>query len=112
MLRETMHGQEDYEAAQQIAQTAEKGMLIVDCRGEVIWTDARLKQRLDGELKRLHFPLNRGDARATRPVIEGFNTTVDLEISGEMQQVCVVQQTVAEPTAAEADLQRIVDSVE
>src|SRR5690349_13832320 len=109
MVQLTGKGQE-HEAAQQIAATAEKGLVIVDAGGQVIWTDARLRQRLDGELNRLTLPLSRSDAEATRPTIEGFITTVDLEVAGEMQQVCVVQQAATEPH--EAGLQRIVDSVE
>lgn len=109
MVQLTGKGQE-HEAAQQIAATAEKGLVIVDAGGQVIWTDARLRQRLDGELNRLTLPLSRSDAEATRPTIEGFITTVDLEVAGELQQVCVVQQAATEPH--EAGLQRIVDSVE
>jgi len=110
MFREAINGQQ-HEAAQQIAQTAARGMVIVDADGRVIWTDSRLRQRLDGELSKLSFPLNRNDARATSPLIEGFVTTVDVEIGGKVQQVCVIQQASNEQ-ASEADLQRIVDSIQ
>jgi DNA-binding CsgD family transcriptional regulator len=111
MVQEPMQGQQAHEAARQIAANAERGLIIVDADGHIIWTDARLKQRLDGELSRLSLPLNVADMRATRPIIEGFVTTVDLEIGGETQQVCVIQQAANEPVH-DAGLQRIVHSIE
>lgn len=111
MVQEVVNGQQEHEAAQQIAATAELGLLIVDADGQIVWTDARLKQRLDGELNRLSLPLNRSGAHAARPMIEGFVTTIDLEVAGETQQVCVIQQAVNDQVH-EASLQRIVDSVE
>jgi DNA-binding NarL/FixJ family response regulator len=110
MVQEVMNDQQEHEAAQQIAATAERGLLIVDADGHIVWTDARLKQRLDGELSRLSLPLHRAE-QAARPMIEGFVTTIDLEVAGETQQVCVIQQAVNDQVH-EASLQRIVDSVE
>lgn len=111
MVQEAMQGQEEHRAAQLIAASAEKGIVIVDASGQIIWTDARLRKRLDGELNRLTLPLNRAETQATRPMIEGFIATVELEVGGEPQQVCVIQQAARE-SAHEAGLQRIVDSVE
>src|SRR4051812_33681491 len=111
MFREVINGQQEHEAAQHIAETAERGLVIVDAAGQVIWTDARLRQRFNGELNRLTLPLNRATSQTTRPLIEGFVTTVDVEVGGKLQQVCVIQQA-ANELASEADLQRIVDSIQ
>jgi DNA-binding NarL/FixJ family response regulator len=109
MIQESVHDRQ-HETARRIADTAQKGLIIVDADGQVIWTDERLRQRLNGELNRLHLPLNRATAEHG-PVIQGFITTVEVDLAGESAEVCVIQQAAAEPVS-ERDLQRIVDSVE
>jgi DNA-binding CsgD family transcriptional regulator len=108
MVRDVMSAQQKKESARRIAETLSKGLIVVDADGQVVWADARLRRRLDGELKQLSLPLNRTRLRSA---IDGFLATVELEIGGVRQQVCVVQELSADEAAAQ-DLQRIIDSVE
>ncbi len=111
MNQETMTGQQNTYTARRIAESLRNGLIIVDADGDIVWTDEQLRHRLNGELNKVSLPLDRSDEEVQRAVLDGFIATLEVDVAGETQQVCVIQEVPPEQ-AAMRHMQRIVDAVE
>jgi DNA-binding CsgD family transcriptional regulator len=91
------------ETQKQIASALSGGVILVDSDGHVVWVDEGTRRRLNGGLKTLALPVQRGGT----PAIDCFVSAVPLILDGEQTVVCVIQET----KAAENDLMSAIESV-
>jgi DNA-binding CsgD family transcriptional regulator len=79
----------DDEELKPIASALGDGAILVDASGQIVWIDANLRRRLNGDLQKLELPIRRSE----RPALDCFITTADVMIDNEPRPVCVIQQT-------------------
>lgn len=93
-------------AMEQIAESLQNGLIVVDADGEVVWMDDRTRRRIDGGLSKLQRPLTRQGVS-----IECFVTTAQVHLEDESKELCVVQAITAED-ARERDARPVFDAIE
>jgi DNA-binding CsgD family transcriptional regulator len=91
------------EPQEEIASALSSGVIFVDSGGQIVWVDGRTRDRLNGDLKDLVFPIRKADA----PAVDCFVSAVPITINGERSVVCVIQEI----KVADHDLISAIESV-
>lgn len=88
---------------ERIASALGGGVIFVDADGQIIWIDEGTRRRLDGGLKDLPLPIQKGDA----PAIDCFVSAVPVTLGHQQTMVCVIQET----KTPDHDLVSVIESV-
>lgn len=95
-------------AIEQIALTLQRGLLLVDADGEVLWMDPGTRRRINGGLSRLSLPLNRCDGP---PSVDCFLTMTQVDLEEGPENLCVIQAVPPE-VRAQPDVRSLVYAIE
>ena len=96
----------ELDSMQRIVESLQKGLLVVDAEGQIVWMDDRTRRRINGGLNKVQLPAVRQKAS-----IECFITTTPVDIEDETQELCVLQAIPAED-ARERDARPVFDAIE
>lgn len=91
------------EQREQIASALGAGVIFVDSDGHIAWIDEGTRRRLNGGMKDLALPIQRGDATS----IDCFVSAVQVTLDGQQTVVGVIQES----RAPDHDLRSVIESV-
>ncbi|MGY3609195.1 MULTISPECIES: helix-turn-helix domain-containing protein [unclassified Bradyrhizobium] len=88
---------------ERVASALGGGVIFVDPDGQIVWIDEGTRRRLDGGLKDLALPIQKGEA----PAIDCFVSAVPVTLGHEQTTVSVIQET----KTPDHDLVSVIESV-
>lgn len=94
----------DKELLGRISAAFQRGIVLVDGAGEVVWMDRIARRRVNGELQELALPL----VKADHSTVNCFITSLELKVDGDGLTVGVIQ---VEETRPAADLIATIEGV-
>jgi DNA-binding NarL/FixJ family response regulator len=78
-----------HEELEQIASALDRGVILVDSDGQIMWMSESTRRRVNGGLQDLALPIRKSE----RPAIDCFVSSVDVTIDGTRSVLCVIQET-------------------
>lgn len=77
-----------------LVRALERGLVLVDSAGEILWMDGSTRERLNGEARLVKLPVQKSEQ-----ALECFIAPVTVEVNGEAMTIGVVQQEQARPSS-------------